>query len=61
MELGLLIEAVEADWREIEPAIFGTLLERALNPRERHKLGAHYTPPRLCRAAGDADGRRAAA
>src|SRR5690606_8361390 len=27
-----------------EPAIFGTLLERALDPRERHKLGAHYTP-----------------
>ena len=23
---------------------FGTLLERALNPIERHKLGAHYTP-----------------
>ena len=28
----------------MEPAIFGTLLERALQPRERHKLGAHYTP-----------------
>jgi len=28
----------------VEPAIFGTLLERALNPRDRHKLGAHYTP-----------------
>ncbi|MBE7557363.1 MAG: hypothetical protein HS126_40515 [Anaerolineales bacterium] len=27
-----------------EPAIFGTLLERALDPIERHKLGAHYTP-----------------
>ena len=25
-------------------AIFGTLLERALDPVERHKLGAHYTP-----------------
>ncbi|MFM7136689.1 MAG: class I SAM-dependent DNA methyltransferase, partial [Planctomycetota bacterium] len=23
---------------------FGTLLERALDPRERHKLGAHFTP-----------------
>ena len=40
----LLIEASRADWREVEPAIFGTLLERALNPIERHKLGAHYTP-----------------
>ena len=40
----LLIEASHADWRDVEPAIFGTLLERALNPIERHKLGAHYTP-----------------
>ncbi|WP_211252177.1 class I SAM-dependent DNA methyltransferase [Marinobacterium jannaschii] len=40
----LLIEAAKCDWRFVEPAIFGTLLERALDPRERHKLGAHYTP-----------------
>lgn len=40
----LLIEAAQSDWRYVEPAIFGTLLERALDPRERHKLGAHYTP-----------------
>ncbi|MCB1465774.1 MAG: class I SAM-dependent DNA methyltransferase, partial [Rhizobiaceae bacterium] len=32
------------DWSDVEPAIFGTLLERALDPRERSKLGAHYTP-----------------
>jgi len=43
-QLELLIEAGKADWRHVEPAIFGTLLERALNPRDRHKLGAHYTP-----------------
>ncbi|QNH07308.1 class I SAM-dependent DNA methyltransferase [Pseudomonas sp. B11D7D] len=43
-QMGLLLKASEADWRYVEPAIFGTLLERALNPRERHKLGAHYTP-----------------
>ena len=43
-QLKLLIEAATKDWKEVEPAIFGTLLERALNPRERHKLGAHYTP-----------------
>lgn len=43
-QLELLIEASRSDWREVEPAIFGTLLERALNPIERHKLGAHYTP-----------------
>jgi hypothetical protein len=39
-----LIAAADADWREVEPAIFGTLLERALDPAERHALGAHYTP-----------------
>jgi hypothetical protein len=43
-QMALLLKAAEADWRYVEPAIFGTLLERALNPRERHKLGAHYTP-----------------
>lgn len=43
-QIGMLWEAAKADWRYVEPAIFGTLLERALDPRERHKLGAHYTP-----------------
>ncbi len=43
-QIQLLIDAAKADWRYVEPAIFGTLLERALDPRERHKLGAHYTP-----------------
>lgn len=43
-QIQLLIDASRADWRFVEPAIFGTLLERALDPRERHKLGAHYTP-----------------
>lgn len=44
LQLSLLIEAAEADWSEVEPAIFGTLLERALDAKQRHKLGAHYTP-----------------
>lgn len=44
VQLSLLIEAASRDWREVEPAIFGTLLERALDKRQRHKLGAHYTP-----------------
>ncbi|MBX9836174.1 MAG: class I SAM-dependent DNA methyltransferase, partial [Burkholderiaceae bacterium] len=43
-QIDLLIAAARANWREVEPAIFGTLLERALNPAERHALGAHYTP-----------------
>ncbi|MBK7462308.1 MAG: class I SAM-dependent DNA methyltransferase [Betaproteobacteria bacterium] len=43
-QIGLLREAARADWTLVEPAIFGTLLERALDPAERHSLGAHYTP-----------------
>ena len=43
-QLALLIDAAKSDWSEVEPAIFGTLLERALSPSERHRLGAHYTP-----------------
>lgn len=39
-----LLAAARASWTEVEPAIFGTLLERALDPTERHALGAHYTP-----------------
>lgn len=43
-QIDQLILAARANWREVEPAIFGTLLERALDPIERHALGAHYTP-----------------
>ena len=43
-QLGILIKAAAQQWKDVEPAIFGTLLERALDPRERHQLGAHYTP-----------------
>jgi hypothetical protein len=43
-QLQLLVEAARADWQHVEPAIFGTLLERALSPIERHQLGAHFTP-----------------
>ncbi|WP_235897776.1 class I SAM-dependent DNA methyltransferase [Neoaquamicrobium microcysteis] len=43
-EIGELLEAARAKWTEVDPAIFGTLLEQALEPGERRKLGAHYTP-----------------
>lgn len=33
------------DWSQIEPAIFGTLFERGLDPDKRSQLGAHYTDP----------------
>ena len=39
-----LYEAARQNWRKVEPAIFGTLLEQALSAEERAKLGAHYTP-----------------
>jgi hypothetical protein len=43
-EIRLLRDASGADWRDLEPAIFGTLFEQALSPLERKRLGAHYTP-----------------
>lgn len=43
-DLRVLHEAAAADWRYVEPTIFGTLLTRALDPQERHRLGAEYTP-----------------
>ncbi|MCB1205191.1 MAG: class I SAM-dependent DNA methyltransferase, partial [Verrucomicrobiae bacterium] len=43
-QLAMLLDAAGTDWSAVEPSIFGTLLTRALDPRERHKLGAHYTP-----------------
>ncbi len=39
-----LLAAAEHDWSLVEPAIFGALLEQALEPSERARLGAHYTP-----------------
>ncbi len=44
-DLAVLLEAARKDWSDVEPAIFGTLLTRALDPKERHRLGAEYTPP----------------
>jgi hypothetical protein len=44
-DLTTLSEAARADWSDVQPAIFGTLLTRALDPAERHRLGAEYTPP----------------
>jgi hypothetical protein len=43
-DLGILLEAARADWSQVEPSIFGTLLVRALDATERHRLGAEYTP-----------------
>ena len=43
-QIAMLADASATDWSSVEPSIFGTLLTRALDPRERHKLGAEYTP-----------------
>jgi hypothetical protein len=43
-DIGELRAAAKADWKQVEPAIFGTLLEQALEVKERAKLGAHFTP-----------------
>ena len=43
-EIGELRQAASHSWREVDPSIFGTLLEQALDPIERRRLGAHYTP-----------------
>jgi hypothetical protein len=43
-DLVILHQAAKVDWKDVEPAIFGTLLVRALDPVERHRLGAEYTP-----------------
>lgn len=38
-----LESASRLDWSSVEPAIFGTLFERSLDPSKRAQLGAHYT------------------
>ena len=43
-QIAALKNAAGYDWREVDPSIFGTLLEQALEARERQSLGAHYTP-----------------
>ncbi|MGN6309698.1 MAG: class I SAM-dependent DNA methyltransferase [Xanthobacteraceae bacterium] len=43
-DIGELRQAASYDWKEVDPSIFGTLVEQALDPAERKKLGAHYTP-----------------
>ena len=42
-DLDTLHSAAVLDWSAIDPAIFGTLFERGLDPDKRSQLGAHYT------------------
>lgn len=42
-DVGSLLLATTSDWGSVEPAIFGTLFERSLDPNTRAQIGAHYT------------------
>lgn len=42
-EVKLIDGVSRLDWSQVEPAIFGTLFERGLDPSKRSQLGAHYT------------------
>lgn len=42
-DLAVLALSAALDWSSVEPAIFGTLFERSLDPDKRSQLGAHYT------------------
>jgi type II restriction/modification system DNA methylase subunit YeeA len=42
-EIRVIRDAADLEWAEVEPAIFGTLFERGLDPDKRSQLGAHYT------------------
>lgn len=42
-ELRMLDQAAEFDWRQVDPTIFGSLLEGVLGEDRRAELGAHYT------------------
>jgi hypothetical protein len=43
LQIDILIKVSQLDWSQVEPAIFGTLFERGLDPAKRSQLGAHYT------------------
>ncbi len=38
-----LLNCTHIDWSKISPAIFGSMFQSVMNPKERRNLGAHYT------------------
>lgn len=38
-----LLNCCYMDWSKISPAIFGSMFQSVMNPKERRNLGAHYT------------------
>jgi len=43
-EVELLMRAASADWTQVEPAVFGGLLQSSLDRQRRQRIGAYYTP-----------------
>jgi hypothetical protein len=41
-----LLGCCEKDWSRISPAIFGSLFQSIMQPKERRQIGAHYTSER---------------
>ena len=39
----LIIECGELDWKDINPDIFGSMIQAVVNPEERASQGMHYT------------------
>ncbi len=42
-QLVALTKASEANWKHVDPHIFGSVFQGIMNDAERHKSGAHYT------------------
>ncbi len=38
-----LLDCCYIDWSKISPAIFGSMFQSVMNPKERRNIGAHYT------------------
>lgn len=39
----MILACLAFDWRQVSPAIFGSMFQSVMNEKERHDLGAHYT------------------
>jgi N-6 DNA Methylase len=39
----MLLDAARFDWGKVSPAIFGSLFQSVMSPKERREKGAHYT------------------
>ena len=41
-----LLACTHFDWSRISPAIFGSLFQAVMEPKERRQIGGHYTSER---------------